>query len=276
MNHSERKLLGQFLRSRRERLSPEAVGLPGGRRRRTPGLRREEVAQLAGVSVTWYTWIEQGRDIRCSGQVLESLARVLQLPPHEKGYLFTLAGQQPEPSPPQTVEAVDPTLQHILDHQGCYPAYVMDHYWFILAWNRAALRLFGDFEAMLPEERNMVWYTLVRPETRRLVVDWAERARRLIAEFRADCSPYAADPELTGLLERLKAKSPDFARWWSQHDLEQRDGGRRDFNHPKVGRLALTQTTLRLSHQPQIKLVLHVPLPLFDSEAKLSRLSEAV
>jgi transcriptional regulator with XRE-family HTH domain len=274
MNLHERELLGEFLRTRRARLTPAQAGLPIGKRRRTPGLRREEIAQLAGVSVTWYTWIEQGRDIHFSVEVLESLARVLHLPPPEKAYLFALAGMRPQ----DDLQAPDtpslPTLAHIVEHQGHYPAYVMGRYWHLLAWNRAAIHLFGDFAAMPDAERNMLWYTFARPETRGLVVDWAERARRLIAEFRADCSSYLNDPALDDFLTQLAAASPEFGAWWSAQDVQARDGGRREFEHPTVGRLCLEQTTFRLSNHPDIKLVIHVPLPESETDGKLRMLQD--
>ena len=276
MDQQERKLLGEFLKTRRERLSPEEFGLPAGQRRRTPGLRREEVAQLAGVSLTWYTWIEQGRDIGFSADVLESLARVLHLLPHEKEHLFALAGKQANPPQPSGDEGISPSLQQILNHQRHYPAYLMDRYWNITAWNAAAHALFGNFAEMPEPERNMVWYTLVRPATRHLVIDWEQRAQRLIAEFRADCSKYLADPWLKEFLNRLHEQCPEFDGWWSHYDILTREGGRRDFDHPEVGRLALEQTTLRLGHRPEVKMVIHVPLPEFDTENKLRQLLQNV
>jgi transcriptional regulator with XRE-family HTH domain len=276
MDKQERKLLGEFLKTRRERLSPEQFGLPAGQRRRTPGLRREEVAQLAGVSVTWYTWIEQGRDIGFSAEVLESLARVFQLLPHEREHLFALAGKQPGRAQIADNGGTTPSLQQILNHQRHYPAYLMDRYWNIPAWNQVARALFGDFGTMPKPERNMVWYTLVRPETRRLVINWEQRAQRLIAEFRADCSKYLTDPWLKDFLNRLNEHCPEFNQWWSQYDILTREGGRRDFDHPTVGRLALEQTTLRLGHRPDVKMVIHVPLPEFDTEDKLRHLLQTV
>lgn len=271
MDQHERELLGEFLRTRRAKLTPVQAGLPAGKRRRTPGLRREELAQLAGVSVTWYTWIEQGRDIHFSVEVLESLARVLRLPPPEKDYLFALAGMRPPHEPPPEAFPLS-TLAHIVEHQGHYPAYVMGRYWGLLAWNKSASSLFGDFAALPDAERNMLWYVFARAETRALVVDWAERARRLLAEFRADCSAYMNDPALHDFLNRLSASSPEFADWWAAQDVHARDGGRREFAHPVVGRLCLEQTTFRLSSQPDIKLVIHLPLPESDTDAKLKNL----
>lgn len=259
MEHIERKQLGAFLKSRRSRLAPEDVGLPRGIRRRTNGLRREEVATLAGVSITWYTWIEQGRDIRVSLAVLERLAHVLQLSSQERSYLLSLA--TPAPGTVQAARVtVDATLQRILDHQEPCPAYILGRYWDILAWNQAACWLFGDFAKLPSAERNMLWYTFVVPEARLLVVDWELRARRLLAEFRADCGRYLKDPALIDLVERVLAVSPEFARWWESYDVQTRDGGQREFFHPQVGRIVLLQTTFIVSNRPDLKLVVHMPL----------------
>ena len=274
-NATERRLLGEFLKTRRARIAPQEVGLPDGSRRKTAGLRREEVAAVAGISVTWYTWIEQGRDINVSAAVLDSLARVLRLSAHEKAYLFTVAGAHPKPALGVSQEMVSPALQQVLDNQGVCPAYIMGRFWDILAWNRAAVEVFGDFATMPLTERNMLWYTFARLETRTLVVEWERRAQLLLAEFRADCSRYITDPLLGAYLERLREVSPQFARWWGQHDVQTRDGGRKEFQHPRVGRLALEQTTWHLSNHPDLKLVLHGPLVAFESEAKLRTLCDA-
>lgn len=261
MNQHERKILGNFLATRRARLKPEDVGLPASQRRRTPGLRREEVAMLAGVSTTWYTWIEQGRDVGFSSTVLSSIAQALRLESHEQEYLFRLA-QKPETSPPVGVlpETLDPVLLNIVEHQGSYPAYIMGPYWHLWAWNQAACRLFGDFGTIPARYRNMIWYTLVIPETRTLVVDWAERAQRLVAEFRADCGPCLTDPWLAGFVDELRQASPEFRMWWGQHNVHRRDGGDRRFDHPQLGQFVTQQTTFRLDSHPQVKLVIHVPL----------------
>ena len=186
--------------------------------------------------------------------------------------LFALAGVRPLDNPESHEAPSLPTLAHIVEHQGHYPAYIMGRYWHLLAWNVAAARLFGNFAALPEGERNMLWYVFARPETRALVVDWAERARRLLAEFRADCSAYLNDPALNDFLNRLSAASPEFADWWTAQDVQARDGGRREFAHPVVGRLCLEQTTFRLSNHADIKLVIHVPLPESDTETKLLRL----
>lgn len=259
MREHERHELGAFLRARRARITPEAAGLPPGQRRKTPGLRREELAALAGISVTWYTWIEQGRNVNISPAVIDSLARVLQLGAHERAYLTALALSDTA-AVPVALTAVSASIQQILDHQATWPAYVMGPFWDILGWNRAAAALFGDWAALVPPERNMIWYTFVRQEARTLVVDWPTRAKRLLAEFRADSSRHLTDPALNQFLQRLRGVSPEFAQWWEQHEIQPRDGGRREFMHPVAGHLVLEQTTLVVSNQPDLKLVLHMPL----------------
>jgi hypothetical protein len=211
------------------------------------------------VSVAWYTWIEQGREINFSAEVLESLARVLHLSPQEQSYLFALAGKSPEPFSHAPAAAIPSKLQHILDHQGNYPAYIMGRFWDILAWNSAATDLLGDFAQMPPQERNVLGYVFLRPESRQLIANWEDRAQRLIAEFRADCSALLTDPWLVSYLDQLCAGSPEFDQWWTRQDVLARDGGRREFNHPQMGYVVLEQTTFRLSNAPEIKLVLHIP-----------------
>jgi transcriptional regulator with XRE-family HTH domain len=274
MDESERRLLGTFLQRKRGQLRPDEVGLGVGGRRRTPGLRREEVAALAGVSVTWYTWIEQGRRVSASASVLESIARALRLAPHERAYVLGLAGMRGDTPAPAAPEPLSPALEAIVQHQGHYPAYLMSRAWDLLAWNRAAAAVFGDFGALPPDERNMVYYTVVRPEARARVVDWPLRAQRLVAEFRADCGRYLGDPQVAALVERLHQASPDFPRWWAAHEVQQREGGRRAFEHPQLGRLVLEQTTLRPSHAPDLKLVIHVPADEHASAAKLRALHQ--
>jgi transcriptional regulator with XRE-family HTH domain len=270
LNQAERQALGAFLRTQRARVQPTEVGLPAGQRRKTPGLRREEIAYLAGISVTWYTWIEQGREVRISDSVLESLARVLNLSPHERAYLLRLANGNAIPVTRSA--SVSPHLQRILDHQGICPAYIMGPFWDVVAWNHAAAQVFGDWSVMNVGERNMMWYTFARQETRLLVVDWTKRARRLLAEFRSDCGQLLGDPGLVALIDRLRNESHEFAIWWEDHEVQPRDGGERDFDHPIVGRLRLQQTTLQLHNHPELKVVLLMPVGEADQTAKLQML----
>jgi transcriptional regulator with XRE-family HTH domain len=263
---SERQLLANFLRTRRERLSPAVYGYEGPRRR-TPGLRREEVAQIAGISTTWYTWLEQGREIHTSAQVLERIAFALRLEPHETRYLFTLAKLTPEAgtaphAPPTNLgmsSAITPAIRYLLDHQGNCPAYVLGRYWDFLAWNTAADSLFGGLGDLPEAQQHMIGYVFLRAATRLLLPDWEARAQAITAEFRADCSQYAADPYFVQLVKRYREASPEFERMWEQHDVRPRTGGRRTFNHPKVGALTLEQVTLMVSNAPDIKVVILLP-----------------
>lgn len=262
MDQEARRMLGAFLRSRRERLDPRLAGFTDGRRRRTPGLRREEVAQLAGVSTTWYTWIEQGRAVSITSAVLQSIARSLLLQAHERNYLFALA-RLPLPAGAPAPARASSALQRLVDHQHPFPAYLMGPSWDVLAINAAASQLFGDFNAPPGEPPNLLWYTFTSADARARIVDWETRAQRLIAEFRGDCGEHLAEPWLAAFIARLRDASPTFAHWWARHDVYGRDGGRREFRQPGGGTLAYEQITLHPSGAGDHKLVIHIPL---DSE----------
>ena len=180
-----RQTRGLDLRARAHRSRVFRWRLPRGSRRRAPGLRRAEVAQLAGVSVDWYTWLEQGRPITVSTQVLESLVQALHLHTHERAHLFFLAHQQPPPERAMEPETVSPTLQRFLDHQGLSPAFVIGRRWDVVAWNEAARVVFGDYSQMTTHERNTVWRIFTSPTHRHQLVDWEGYARRVLAQFRA-------------------------------------------------------------------------------------------
>jgi transcriptional regulator with XRE-family HTH domain len=255
----DRKELGEFLRSRRARLAPHDVGLPPGQRRRAAGLRREEVAQLCGLSVTWYTWIEQGRDISISAAALDRISAALRLGGEERAYLHSLADNPRTLQENAEPENLPDGLQQLLDHQRELPAYVLGRFWDILGWNRAAAGLFGNFAAWPRNERNLLRYTFCNPAARRLIVDWDVRARRLVAEFRADCGPYLKDPFLMRFVARLEADSPEFMRLWRMRDVVARAGGTRRFRHPVRGPIEVAQMTFRPANRPDIKLVIHLP-----------------
>lgn len=246
--------LAEFLRTVRGRVSPESVGLPTGGRRRTPGLRREEVAQLAGISVTWYTWMEQGREISVSPGVLARLASVLQLTRAERHYLFDLA-ESVDPEPLKGQDSLLPTGLDACVQSIVAPAYILDRCWNVLASNPAMLELFDGW----PEREaqpNLLRYIFLDPAARQLVVDWDTRAQRVIAEFRADVAAYADDAPVQALVNELVATSPVFAQGWTRRAVVEREGGLRVFNHPVQGLLRFQQFTFRLAVRPDCKLVM--------------------
>lgn len=256
---TRRKELGEFLQVLRQRSAPEAFGFPGGSRRRTMGLRREEVAQLADISPTWYTWIEQGREVNVSADVLDRLAQTLQLTRTERAYLFEMADRRD----PGVTESEDDTAPNSLTgllEDIHIPAYIMGRYWDMLAWNTQATELFSGWLDQ-PQENppNLLRFIFLMPQARQFLVDWETRARRITAEFRADCRARLEEPVLQKLVEDLTSASPDFARFWKQHDVLERQGGRRDFNHPQRGLISYLQTTLHPVEQEQLKLVILKP-----------------
>jgi len=264
--------LGDFLRKRRARLAPEDVGLPRGSRRRAPGLRRAEVAQLSGVSVDWYTWLEQGRPISVSTQVLESLVSALRLHAQEREHLFFLAHQQPPPARAMESETVSPTLQRFLDHQGLSPAFVVGRRWDVVAWNESARVVFGDYGQMTTRERNSVWRIFTSPTHRQFLVDWEGHARRILAQFRATCGRYPGDPRLTELIDDLLLRSPEFRAWWPDHEVLGAEEGHKTFNHPQAGYLMFEHLTFQVVDAPDLKVNVYTPLDIAGTPAKLSQL----
>ncbi len=272
ISNEPRSELAHFLRTRRSHLSPAEVGLPRTARRKTAGLRREEVAQLAGVGVTWYTWLEQGRDIHVSIQVLESLAHTLRLTPAETAHLFLLAGQASPAYPLPQQEYVSPFLYRFLEHMGSNPAYIMGRRWDVLAWNRAACQVFADFAAMPVEERNIVHLLFIDEAYRRRYGDWEGIAQRVLAQFRASSSQYRNDASFGVLITELQQRSPEFACWWSQHEVQGRQNGRKELIHPQVGSLILEHSTFQIDGSPGLKMVVYLPA-CEETARKLEHLS---
>ncbi len=267
--------LGDFLRTRRARLRPEEVGVPKGSRRKTPGLRRSEVAQLVGVSVDWYTWLEQGRPIKPSTQVLERLVQILRLDANERTHLFLLAQQQPPPALVQEPEIVSPALQHFLDQFGSRPAFVSGRRWDVLAWNDAGCAVFGDYRHRTgPRERNTIWGIFTNPLTRQQIVNWEEDARQLLAQFRSTCGRYPEDAQLTELIHDLMLASPEFRAWWPDHEVRGGLEGRKVLNHPQVGRLVFERLTFQVFDTPDLKITVYTPLPEADTPRKVEQLLE--
>lgn len=254
----QRRLLGAFLRSQRERLSPEAAGLrfAGTVRRRTPGLRREEVAELCGLSATWYSWIEQGRDISVSTPALARLADALRLESAERAYLFELAGAR-DPGAGRRAgrdrQVAAPWRRIVASIAD--PAYVLDGAWRPLAWNAGALSLFADWLGTEPPP-SLLAFVFQYPAARRFIPDWADRARRLTAEVRADLGHRPGDPDLRGLVDDLCASCTDFATRWNDHAVLGREGGERRFRDPAGIVLRYDQVTLVPAGAPDLKLVM--------------------
>ena len=251
-NLDSRRALGEFLRAHRERLPPPGAS---SSRRRTPGLRREEVAEACGVSLTWITWLEQGRDVSASPHALARLAEALRLVPAERAYLFELAGKRdPETPAPSEDDLPPPVLA--LPGRMTIPAYLLDRTWRARAWNPAAAHLFtGWLDG--EHDRNLMRFIFVSPAASHLISDWDERARRVVAEFRADFSRRLRDPFMQALIEELTARSPTFCRLWQEQEVLGREGGERRFKNPKR---SFYQSTLIVSSHPEIKLVCLTPL----------------
>jgi transcriptional regulator with XRE-family HTH domain len=263
--------LADFLRKRRASLKPEEVGLPNGGRRRTPGLRREEVAHLAGVGTTWYTWLEQGRDVRASLDVLEALCRALRLTPAERTHLVLL-GRGEEPPPCKSDERVSPTIRRLIENLGPNPAYVVGRRWDYLAWNEATTALFGDLGSVPKAARNHVWMHFMDARRRAMFPDWERSSRLLVAKFRADSARQIGDPQFEQLITTLRKSSPEFCKAWKRHEVARSGEGRKLIEHPVVGRMVFEHAVFNPQEAPEQRLILYSPLPDHDTPAKLAQL----
>ncbi|MFI5828161.1 helix-turn-helix transcriptional regulator [Streptomyces sp. NPDC051578] len=250
--------LTEFLKSRRARLGPDAVGPGGfGGRRRVPGLRREELALLAGVSVDYYTRLEQGRARNVSPAVLDAVADALGLDADERGHLHNLAKPgraQPHPGRPQHVGA---ELRQALDALVTVPAYLIGRRLDVLAWNDLARTLVADFPALPPGERNMARLVFLDPGARDLYPDWEAKARDTVSNLRLDAGRHPDDPQLTGLVGELSLGSTDFRRLWDDHTVSGKTRGRKRFVHPGVGELALDYVAMRAPDDPDMTLMIY-------------------
>ncbi|MFD5096280.1 helix-turn-helix transcriptional regulator [Amycolatopsis thailandensis] len=271
-----RKELSDFLRSRRDRLRPEDVGLTSVGRRRTPGLRRTEIAHLAGISVDYYVRMEQGRDGRPSPTVLEALSRVLGLDEDERSHLYTLARSEPAPRRANSDEEVRPSVRRLLELLNpSTPAFVVGRRMEVLAWNDLAVALLTDFEACRPPLRNMVWHGFCDPAARELYVDWEQMARQELAHLRVAVGRYPDDPGIVALVGELFLKSEDFRQWWENHDVQDRSHGLREFDHPLVGKLELHYESLSVPGVLDQKLVTYTADKGSPSQAALEALAAA-
>jgi transcriptional regulator with XRE-family HTH domain len=266
-----REELADFLRKRRAHLQPEDVGLPSGGRRRTPGLRREEVAHLAGVGATWYTWLEQGRDVRASLEVLEAIARALRLTSAERTHLVLL-GRGEIPPPCKSDERVSATVRRLIENLGANPAYLIGRRWDYLAWNQAACAIFGDFDQVPRAARNHLWMHFMDPTRREIFPDWSRSARLMAAKFRADHARHIGDPTFEQLVTTLRKSSPEFCKLWGKHEVAQSGPGRKTVNHPVVGTLLFEHAVFNPQETPEQRMILMSQLPDQDTPAKLASL----
>lgn len=254
---AQRQELADFLRTRRARIAPSDVGLLNGSRRRTPGLRREEVALLANIGLTWYTRLEQGAPINVSTEVLGSIARALQLTDYEREHLFMLAGQRPgEPTVAET-ERVSPLLQRVLDALEPFPATIRGRRYDVLAWNRTAVALFGDYAAMDKKQRNGLWRFFMEPSYRKTFPRWEDAAPKLIANFRSIAAKYIDETCFKNLIDELLEGSPEFRRLWLKHDVRDCPDGLKELYHPTIGNITLEYTSVLVPEFPDMRMVVY-------------------
>ena len=264
-----RRQLIEFLKGCRARLTPTQVGLPDTNRRRTPGLRREDVAALAGVSVTWYTWLEQGRDIQVSADVLERISTTLRMSPDEREYLFALVQHRPAPPTAARTESVSPTLLHMLDTLAL-PAMILTRRWDVIAWNRL-IAIIRDYDALPPERRNLLRILLVEDEVyRKDPALYEATARRLLAKFRVDYSQAHGDPAFEELIAELTASCPIFTRLWGLAEVV----GTHDavVTHPRGHGVTFEHTSYVPEGSPNLRLIIFTPA----NQATAAKVREAI
>ena len=276
MNNEKQRYneLADFLKTRRAKILPSQVGLSTGTRRRTPGLRREEVAQLAGIGLTWYIWLEQGRPIHVSTQVIESLSKVLLLDKQERIHLYLLANQPLPVDIPSYHGSVSPILQHVLDSLMYSPSLVTDQRWNVIAWNKAACLIFGEFSEMNVRERNIVWAVFTDDKYKQLLVNWNQNAKDLIGRFRSTCGQYIEDSWLSQFIDDLKMQSTEFNLWWSLHEINSNSEIYKQLNHPIAGILDFEVSNFDVSDNSGLKLIVHTPLIETDTDVKMKALLE--
>lgn len=271
MRESRHEEIAAFLRSRRERLRPEVVGLPVGGRRRTPGLRREEVAQLAGVGVTWYTWLEQGRPVNASLSVLEAISRALQLDPNEEGHLLNLAGLVTRSRGTRRQAPLDPAVRRVLDALAPMPACVISPCSTLVASTETSHKLMGDITLLPPERRNTLWLFFTEPYWQKLIVDWEREASLSIALFRGAMAEHAGEPQWEEIVDELSEVSEDFRKMWEAHHIAVPTSRVKSFLHPEVGLVRLMTTPFWLAPMTGTRLIAYAPVDE-ESEAAMDRL----
>lgn len=271
---ARRAELGAFLRAQRSRLRPSDVGLPEDLNpglRRTPGLRREEVAQLAGVSLTWYTWLEQGRNISASAQVIDALARALRLDPDQQRHLRVLAGL-PAAAGETPVAGELARLQRLVDAASPSVASVYDLHYNYVVWNTEYTRLRNDPALLPPGRRNLLWMMFTDAENRARMARWEPAARAVLSQFRAAAGQHPGDPVFAAMAAELAEASPEFRAWWAEYPVRTFKPATIEIDHPGAGRIALEMFQLRPVEHPEMLLVLQVPRGAEDAQRVTSLL----
>ncbi|MFC4101883.1 helix-turn-helix transcriptional regulator [Paenibacillus xanthanilyticus] len=269
--------LSAFLKAARARLTPETAGLPAGTRRRTPGLRREEVAQLAGVSSTWYTWLEQGRDIQVSASVLDNVAAALRLTDDERKYMYALASDSGASVAKLAADnpRLTPSLRKIIDELRYCPAIISDRKCQIVGWNAAAAYVFMDFEQIPEHERNMIKLLFTRREFQRLAVNWEQFAGGFLAMFRSYYGQYVDDEWYEHFLRGMIADHPDFRRLWEQGQVSYAPEVLLEFRHAKARKMLFQLTSLQAHGSGDLRCSIYTPAPESNTEAKLKQYMDA-
>jgi transcriptional regulator with XRE-family HTH domain len=258
--------LGIYLKDRRTKLNPASFGLSAGRRR-TPGLRREEVAQRANISPTWYTWLEQGRGGAPSAEVLDRISRALMLTDVEREHVFLVALGRPPEARYHAAEGVTPRLQRVLDALDPSPAVIRTAIWDVVAWNRAATVIFGDYGSAPPEQRNILRYFFLDPRARAAQYDWESVARFVLGAFRADAVRAGAAAEVEPLIDELCRLSPEFGAMWRDNDVRGHHGEAvKHIKHPTLGPLAIEYSAFAVDGRTDLTMVVYNPATPEDAE----------
>lgn len=268
--------MSEFLKMKRAKIHPQMVGLPTGTRRRTPGLRREEVAQLAGVSTTWYTWLEQGRDIKVSASVLDSVAKALQLNTDERKYLYALAMEEGI-NTDLSIEketTVSPSLKKILHELTYCPTIITDRKCFIVGWNQAAANVFLDFEQVEEKQRNLIYLVFARKELKSLAVNWEHFVRGFLAIFRTYYGQYVGDSWYSSFIEKMENEFPEFENFWNKSEVDSAPEVLIEFRHAKAGKMLFNLTSLQVQGNNDLRCSVYTPVDDTNTEEKLKRLME--
>ena len=267
---AQRVQLSEFLKSCRARLPPTAVGLPPAGRRRTPGLRREDVAALAGLSATWYTWLEQGRDVRASDRVLESLSRTLRMSAEERDYLFSLAQHRSAPTLPARELEISPAVRRTLDALNL-PALAMTPRWDVIYWNRMMTATIRDYGAMPLQDRNLIKILMMSPERRALADDYEGMSRRILSKLRVDYGQAGADPHFDALIDEMNEICPMFRQLWRSPEITGHSEGVHPERHPKLGVITFAHSSYVVEGAPALRVVIYAPYDP-ESAAKVDQL----